>query len=109
MGGLGPRGARLRIDRDRNSTLPLAAVENVAVLQGEERVVLAPAHVEPRAHAGSPLTDEDGARPYPFAAEALDPEPLRRRIAPVLRAGYAFLVRHGSPLATSSRPGCRES
>ena len=52
---------------------------------GEEGVVLAAAHVCAGLERGSALANQDGASGDYLAAEALDAEALRVRIAAVLR------------------------
>src|SRR5947207_14377746 len=87
-------GLRLRIDRDLHPALAAAGEHDHAVLEREERVVLAASDVEPRSDRGSTLADDDVSGADPLSAEPLHTQPLRCRIAAVLRAGYTFLMRH---------------
>jgi hypothetical protein len=60
----------------------------------EDRVVLADARAGPRAEARAALPDEDHPRRHVLAAEHLDAEHLRIRVAAVARRAQAFLVCH---------------
>jgi hypothetical protein len=50
---------------------------------GKQSVVLAAADVEPRLHARSTLTNDNGAARHELPAERFESKPLRVRIAPV--------------------------
>src|ERR1051325_10470898 len=80
-------------DADEARTPPPLEL-HVAVDLREECVVVAAADVEPRLEAGAALPDEDAAAGHELPAEALDPEHLRVRVAPVAGAANAFLVGH---------------
>src|SRR5262249_26948967 len=92
MGRLGR--ARRGIDGDRHLALAAAAEYHDAVLEREQRVVLAPAHVDTRRDGRAALPHQDAAGRDPLAAEALHAEALRRGVASVLRARYTFFVCH---------------
>src|ERR1039457_3578428 len=52
---------------------------------GEQGIVLAPSDVGARLQFGAPLAHDDAAARHQLAAEDLDAQPLRIRIAPVFR------------------------
>src|SRR5262249_26271362 len=56
-------------------------------------------HVAAGEHDRAALSHQDAAGAHGLAAEALDAEPLRIRVAAILGRGLAFLVSHGSPLS----------
>src|SRR5688572_25815723 len=60
----------------------------------EERVVSAHADVFTRVNLRAALADDDAARRDELAAEGLDAEALRLRVAAVTRASARFLVCH---------------
>src|ERR1019366_6955286 len=61
---------------------PIAELDDAADLR-KQRVVLAPAHVLTRFDPRATLPDYDGTARNHLAAEHLDAQPLRVRIAPV--------------------------
>src|SRR5690242_13863813 len=72
---------------------------DVSVDHREQRVVLADADVEPGVELGAALAHQDVAGAHVFAAEALDPEALRVRLAVVPGRRLALFVRHASLLS----------
>src|SRR5215208_5057921 len=80
-------------DRDGLATAPRAEGHR-ARGQGEERVVAAAADAEARVEVGAALTDDDLAGLHDLAAEALDAEALRVRVAAVAGGRSALLVCH---------------
>src|SRR5689334_14566617 len=83
------------LDRDGGLALrPVLRVLHVARLRGEERVVLADAHVHAGMELRAALADEDGARVHELAAEGLEAEALAFGIAAVAGRPACFLVCH---------------
>src|SRR5690625_1439049 len=78
-------------------------------LEREQGVVPAAAHVATRVEVGAPLADEDLAGLHGLAAKALDTEPLRVGVAPVLGGAGALLRCHGGGpfVCRSWMPRCR--
>src|SRR5262249_10191842 len=70
-------------------------VLDVAAREGEQREVAPHPHVGPGVDDRPDLPDEDVAGEDRLARVALDPAPLRLRVAPVARAPLTFLVCHG--------------
>src|SRR5690606_16304969 len=97
---------RLSVRRDdvHDLAAPPAAELHRTRREGEQRVVLAAAHVVARVEVGAPLAHEDLAGVDRLPAEALDAEALRVRVATVARGARALLVCHDGPV---SRSGCR--
>src|SRR5437667_297332 len=87
-------GLRRRDDARPAPVLAEPLVEHGAVAEREEREVPPHAHVRPRVHARTALTDEDVAGPHALAGEDLDPAPLPGAVAPVAGAALTLLVRH---------------
>src|SRR5215208_1617404 len=67
---------------------------DLPVGEGEERVVLAEAHVLARLPLGPVLADDDRAAGHLLAAEPLHAQPLGVAVPPVAARALAFLVRH---------------
>src|SRR5882762_8531059 len=108
LGFPGRHGLRLRVDRDLHAALAPPRELHDAVLQREQRVVLAAPHVQSRGHRGAALADNDVPRADPLAAEPLHAQTLRRGVAAVLAAGYSLFMRHdllAFPDAASRCPG----
>src|SRR5262249_1567202 len=88
-----------RAGDDADVPVVAAALEPyVAVDLREQRVVGAEPDVQPGMKACAALPDEDAATGDELAAEALDAEHLRIRIAAVAGAADAFFVGHASDL-----------
>src|ERR1041385_6021195 len=68
---------------------------------GEQRVVLAQAHVLTRLNAGAALPDDDRTAGHQLAAEGLHAQTLRIRIAPVFGTSQTFLMCHDLPYPIS--------
>src|SRR6185436_11463842 len=80
---------------------------DLAVLEREQRVVGAQAHVRARAHGGAALADQDVAGENAFAAELLHAEALAVRFAAVTGTAACLFVCHVSkaPLTSYQRSG----
>src|SRR5215213_10064920 len=91
----GSGALRDRIDRDLPPVLVLELELDDTVHQGEQGVIVAPAHVLARVELGAPLADDDVARNHLLATEPLDAEILRVAGPPVPAGAYALLVCHG--------------
>src|SRR5207342_3155814 len=65
-----------------------------ALDEGEQRVVTTATDTLPRVELRAALADQDLARVHGLAAEPLDAQPLRVRVAPVAGAGRTLLVSH---------------
>ena len=54
--------------------------------------------------SGPALADQDGASRHELTVKALDPQPLRIRVASVPRTSQPFFVRHMKNLLGAARP-----
>src|SRR5262249_43939644 len=91
-------GSLDRLDRDDAAVPAVVAVPDDARDLREERVVLAAAHVVAGEELRAALPDEDRAARHELAAEGLDAEPLRVRVAAVAGRALSLFVCHGRPL-----------
>jgi hypothetical protein len=82
--GLGRRGSLGVLGDHADGAAPAPRAElDLPSDQGEQGVIPAAAHAEPRVEMGSVLPDDDLARAHELAAEPLDPESLGVGVAPV--------------------------
>src|SRR6185437_2970703 len=91
-------GRSMRVDNIDPAT---AAIElNVAVDQGEQRVVVALAHAFARKETIADLADQNVSGPNLLTAEPLYPSTLTVRVAAVAAGALSLFMRHGrlSPL-----------
>src|SRR5262245_33014713 len=96
---------RFRVGHDRHvgAALPTLLEHDLAADLGEQRVVLAHGDIGASEHLRAALTDKDVPGEHDLSTEALDPEPLTRRVATVARGPACLLVSHPDLLAASPR------
>jgi hypothetical protein len=82
------------INADKTPPAPSVFEFNDAGDLGVKSIVTADADVGAGFEFRAALANQDGAAQNRLAAEALDSQALSRRIAPVARAAYTFLMSH---------------
>src|ERR1700675_3686173 len=79
---------------DVAAVLALVLKQHDAIDEREQRVVLAPAHIDAGLVARAPLTNQDRARVDHLAAETFHTQPLSLRVAAVYGGAAALLMCH---------------